>query len=150
MAARRGRQDRLSLTKTAPPRKLSPHSFSQGYGMNGQDMNLPEDFRPVDGCVPEWIDIREICADAQRFVGIYALTNVDAVAINNGRAIFTTSDRNGEFRETFKRIVDQIYSDAVAALDGSPTLVYDCEERRQWLAPRPSAVKFLYSQFREN
>jgi hypothetical protein len=112
-------------------------------------MDLPEDFRPVDGCVPEWIDIKEICADASRFVGIYALSNVDAVAINNGRAIFTACDRNGEFRETFNRVVRQTYHDA-AVLDGSPTLVYDCEYRRQWLAPRPSAVKFLYSQFREN
>jgi hypothetical protein len=117
--------------------------------MNGQNMGLPDDFRPIDGCVPEWIDIKEICSDASRYVGIYALSNVEAVAINNGRAIFTTSDRNGEFRQTFQRVVDQTYHDA-ASLDGSPTLVYDCEERRQWLAPRPSAVKFLYSQFREN
>jgi hypothetical protein len=117
--------------------------------VNGHNLDLPHDFRPVDGCVPEWIDIKEICADAQRFVGIYALTNVAAVAINNGRAIFTTSDRNGEFRQTFQRVVDQTYRDD-GALDHSPTLVYDCEQRRQWLAPRPSAVKFLYSQFREN
>jgi hypothetical protein len=118
-------------------------------GQNGSDMNLPEDFRPVDGCVPEWIDIKEICSDASRFVGIYALSNVEAVAINNGRAIYTTSDRNGEFRATFNKVVGQTYRDA-AIFDGSPTLVYDCEQRRQWLAPRPSAVRFLYSQFREN
>ena len=118
--------------------------------MNGQNSGLPEDFRPVDGCVPEWIDIKEICKDAYRYVGIYALSNVDAVAINNGRAIFTTSDRNGEFRETFNRVVSQTYHNGDPTTDGSPTLVYDCEERRQWLAPRPSAVKFLYSQFGEN
>ena len=81
--------------------------------MNGQNSNLPEDFRPIDGCVPEWIDIREICKDAQRYVGIYALTNVDAVAINNGRAIFTTSDRNGEFRQMFDRVVSQTYHNGV-------------------------------------
>ena len=118
--------------------------------MNGQNSGLPSDFRPVTGCVPDWIDIKSICADASRFVGIYALSNVDAVAINNGRAIFTTSDRNGEFRETFDRVVKQTYNGGGPPPEGSPTLVYDCEERRQWLAPRPSAVKFLYGQFREN
>jgi hypothetical protein len=116
-------------------------------GQHGQDTGLPDDFRPVDGCVPEWIDVKEICMDAQRYVGIYALSNVDAVAINNGRAIFTTSDRNGEFRERFNQIVSQ---NGDASLDGTATLIYDCEQRRQWLAPRPSAVKFLYNQFRDN
>ena len=48
------------------------------------------------------------------------------------------------------RVVSQTYHNGGPATDASPTLVYDCEERRQWLAPRPSAVKFLYSQFREN
>src|SRR3712207_9404151 len=100
--------------------------------MNGQNLGLPDDFRPVTGCVPDWIDIKAICDDASRYVGIYALSNVDAVAINNGRAIFTTSDRNGEFRTTFNKVVVQTYRDA-AVLDGSPTLVYDCEQRRQWL-----------------
>ena len=118
--------------------------------MNGQNSGLPADFRPVTGCVPDWIDIREICKDAQRYVGIYALSNVEAVAINNGRAIFTTSDRNGEFREAFDRVVSQVYNGGASAPELSPTLVYDCEEQRQWLAPRPSAVKFLYSQFDEN
>ena len=32
--------------------------------MNGQNSGLPEDFRPVTGCVPDWIDIKSICADA--------------------------------------------------------------------------------------
>ena len=118
--------------------------------MNGHPFDLPEDFRPVTGCVPHWIDIKELCSDSARFVGIYALSNVDAVAINNGKAIFTTADRNGEFRETFNRIVGQTYTDAAATLNGSPTLVYDCHEQRQWVAPRPSAVRFLYSQFGDN
>jgi hypothetical protein len=117
--------------------------------MNGHGIDLPEDFRPVSGCVPEWIDIKEICADVSRFVGIYALSNVAALAINNGKAIYTATDRNGEFRETFKRIIVQNFGES-GSLDGSATLVYDCKDRRQWLAPRPSAVKFLYSQFREN
>jgi hypothetical protein len=119
-------------------------------GQNGSENGVPHDFRPVDGCVPEWIDVKEICRDAKRYVGLYALTNVEAVAINNGRAIYTTSDRNGEFRALFNQIVASSTPEAAAMLDHSPTLIYDCEERRQWLAPRPSAVKFLYSQFREN
>lgn len=118
--------------------------------MNGYQVDLPDDFRPVDGCVPDWIDISAICEDASRFVGIYALTNVEALAINNGRAIYTTSDRNGEFKANFKRIIGQTYRTEAATLDGLATLVYDCKNRRQWLAPRPSAVKFLYSQVREN
>ena len=117
--------------------------------MDRTKLDLPDDFRPVSGCVPDWIDIKGICTDATRFVGIYALSNVDAVAINNGRAIFTASDRNGEFRENFRRVVVQTYRDALI-VDNSATLVYDCQDKRQWLAPRPSAVKFLYSQFREN
>jgi hypothetical protein len=119
--------------------------------MDGHQVDLPDDFRPVSGCVPDWIDFEEICeTDAPRFVGIYTLSNVDAVAINNGRAIFTTSDRNGEFRANFNRVVDQVYDHGGVNLDGSATLVYDCHERRQWVAPRPSAVKFLYSQVRDN
>lgn len=119
--------------------------------MDGQKVSLPDDFRPVDGCVPEWIDIPSICEDAQRFVGIYALSNVEAVAINNGRAIYTTSDRNGEFKAKFNKVVGEaMRTEAGVVLDGSPTLVYDCHDRRQWLAPRPSAVKFLYDQVREN
>jgi len=118
--------------------------------MNGNSFEVPEDFRPVTGCVPDWIDIKGLCDDAARFVGIYALSNVDAVAINNGKAIFTTADRNGEFRETFNRIIGQTFHDAVAHLNGTPTLVYDCHAKQQWVAPRPSAVRFLYSQFGEN
>ncbi len=118
--------------------------------MDGQQVDLPDDFRPVSGCVPDWIVIDEICSDAQRFVGLYALSNIPAVAINNGRAIFTTSDRNGEFRKNFHRVIDRMVDNGGVNLDGIATLVYDCKEQRQWLAPRPSAVRFLYSQFREN
>jgi hypothetical protein len=121
--------------------------------MNESQADLPHDFVPISGCMPDWFDIREICSDESRYVGIYALTNVDAVAINNGRAIYTTSDRNGEFRANFNKVVGLTVSGnptAAAAIDGSPTLVYDCEEKRQWLAPRPSAVKFLFSQFLDN
>ncbi len=119
-------------------------------GADHPDQDLPGDFKPVSGCVPDWIDIKSLCKEAKRFVGLYAIGNMDVVAINNGRTIFTTSDRNGEFRDTFNRVVSQTYYSGGISPDGSPTLVYDCEERRQWLAPRPSAVKFLYSQFREN
>ncbi len=117
--------------------------------MNGADMDFPEDFRPVDGCVPAWIDIKEICTDAARFVGLYTLSNVEAVAINNGKAIFTTSDRNGEFRAIFEKVIGRVYRDA-GVVEESSTIVYDCKERRQWLAPRPSAMRFLYSQFSDN
>ena len=109
--------------------------------------DLPGDFKPVAGCVPEWIDIKEICKDAARFVGLYAIDNMDVVAINNGRTIFTTTDRNGEFRRNFRRIVRQVYPSADPTNDPGPTLVYDCEAQRQWVAPRPSAVRFLYDQF---
>src|SRR6185312_5334065 len=113
-------------TKSGALRKLRPRTLSRARAVTamsghcGPDMSLPNDFRAVDSCVPEWIDIKEICHDAKRYVGLYALSNVDAVAINNGRAIYTTSDRNGEFRAMFNRIVGQTYRDA-AIVDGSPT-----------------------------
>lgn len=109
-------------------------------------MDLPEDFRPVTGCVPAWIDIKEICTNESRFVGLYALSNVNAVAINSGKSIYTTSDKNGEFRANFDRVAG-INSTDVGNSDALPTLIYDCHEHRQWVAPRPSAVKFLYRQF---
>jgi hypothetical protein len=117
--------------------------------MADQDLPLPSDFRPVDGCVPEWIDVKEICSDVSRFVGLYSLSNIDAVAINNGKAVFTTADRNGEFRRIFTQVVDQAARE-LGTVNGPATLVYDCEARRQWVAPLPSAVKFLYSQFADN
>ena len=115
--------------------------------------NLPGDFRPVDGCVPEWIDIAGICGESKRFVGLYAINGFEVLAINNGRVIFTTADRNGEFRKRFFGAVKTIGFDeppgqqAQAPSSSDAVLVYDCEARKQWIAPRYSAVRFLYQQF---
>jgi hypothetical protein len=116
--------------------------------MTSQGNGLPGDFTPVSGMVPEWIDIGAICKDAKRFVGLYAVANFDVVAINNGRAVYTTSDRNGEFRRNLRRIFGTIKTIPVPTEpEHVATVVYDCEEHHQWLAPRESAVKFLYEQF---
>jgi hypothetical protein len=110
---------------------------------------VPPDFTPVAGVVPAWINVKAICEDAKRFVGLYAISNVDAVAINNGQKVFTTSDRNGEFRKAFRRLITEVYADNARVTAGvdDPALVYDCEAHHQWLAPRQSAMRFLYEQF---
>ena len=125
-----------------------------GNGANGAgDPGLPGDFKPVDGCVPDLINITDICGDAKRYVGLYAVGGFDVVAVNNGRVIYTTADRNGEFRRRFKGVAahtgfDQPPPPAAAGPSGNgdAVLVYDCEQRRQWIAPRHSAVRFLYRQ----
>jgi|SRR6185312_17182158 len=111
--------------------------------------NLPTDFTPITGCVPEWIDIGEICKEAKRFVGLYAMENFDVVAINSGKCVYTTADRNGEFRRNLERYSLLLRPPTPAPLTDpcDPTVVYDCEDRLEWLAPRESAVRFLYSQF---
>ena len=114
-------------------------------GADNPGLDLPGDFKPVSGCVPDWIDIKALCKDAKRFVGLYAIGNMDVVAINNGRTIITAADRNGEFRRNFRQVVSRVYNGEAASAE--PTLVYDCEAQRQWLAPRSSAVRFLYEQF---
>lgn len=110
------------------------------------DPNLPGDFTPVDTCLPDWIDIRGICREAKRFVGLYAVGGFDVVAINDGRVIYTTSDRNGEFRRLFRGVARNIGFDQPPAQPGDAVLVYDCQACRQWIAPRDSAVRFLYRQ----
>src|SRR5437868_15247851 len=120
--------------------------------MVAENPKVPGDFTPVSGCVPAWIDINEICKEAKRYVGMYVVANFDVVAINNGRAVYTTTDRDGEFRRNFRRVADAIAQDKAqgksnGAADQNPTLVYDCEQRQEWLAPRESAVRFLYGQF---
>ena len=112
---------------------------------NGHE--LPGDFTPVTGAIPEWVDISAICHDAKRYVGLYAVANFDVVAINSGQCVYTTSDRNGEFRRTLRKVIEQYLPTSPEAGDNPPTLVYDCEDRREWIAPRQSAVKFLYGQF---
>ena len=114
-------------------------------GTIGQE--LPGDFTPVTGVIPQWIDISAICRDAKRYVGLYAVANFDVVAINSGQCVYTTSDRNGEFRRTLRKVIERYLPAAVHAGDKAPTLVYDCEGRREWIAPRESAVRFLFAQF---
>lgn len=114
-------------------------------GTIGQE--LPGDFTPVNGVIPQWIDISAICRDAKRYVGLYAVANFDVVAINSGQCVYTTSDRNGEFRRTLRKVIEQYLPAATHAGDKAPTLVYDCEDHREWIAPRESAVRFLYAQF---
>ena len=121
--------------------------------MVAENPKVPGDFTPISGCVPNWIDINEVCKEAKRYVGMYAVANFEVVAINNGRAVYTTTDRNGEFRRNFLRVVDSIFAQQKSrgkpgdASPQNPTLVYDCEQRQEWLAPRESAVRFLYDQF---
>ena len=113
--------------------------------MGDSDLELPADFMPVDGCVPEWIDIKEVCSDAKRFVGLYLVDGFNVVAINNGRSIYTTADRDGEFRRRFAGAVAKKAQVFVGG-ERDEVLVYDCDDRREWLAPRTSAVQFLYQQ----
>ena len=115
--------------------------------MQNTGSDLPGDFTPVDGCVPDWIDIKEICRESKRFVGLYAVNGFNVVAINDGRSVFTTSDRDGEFRKRFEGAAAKKASVIkVGPLEGDAVLVYDCEQDLQWIAPRNSAVQFLYRQ----
>jgi hypothetical protein len=112
-------------------------------GENGLD--LPGDFMPVDGCVPEWIDVKEVCSEAKRFVGLYLVNGFDVVAINNGRSVYTTADRDGEFRRRFAETAAR-KARLFSGPERDEVLVYDCEHRKEWIAPRTSAVQFLYQQ----
>ena len=104
---------------------------------------MPTDFTPVDGPLPEWIDIKEVCKEAKRFVALHVLSTFNAVAINDGRRVYTASDRGGEFRRMVGRLAG-----AIPRVDpNNAAIVYDCDDRRQWLAPRPSAIRFLSLQF---
>ena len=112
---------------------------------DNSSMDLPGDFMPVDGCVPEWIDIKEVCGDAKRFVGLYLVDGFNVVAINNGRSIYTTADRDGEFRRRFAGAVAR-KAQVLAGGERDEVLVYDCDDGKEWIAPRTSAVQFLYQQ----
>jgi hypothetical protein len=115
--------------------------------MDIKGLPVPGDFHPVSGCVPTWIDFGEVCKEAKRFVGLYALANFDIVAINSGKAIYTTADVNGEFRRTLDRVAPGLDGSILTAQSKPDTIIYDCEAHQQWLAPRDSAVRFLYQQF---
>ncbi len=112
------------------------------------EIDLPVDFKCVDGVVPKWIDIDGICRDSIRFIGMYAIGGFDVIAINNGRVIFTTADKQGEFRRLFHGALKNKGFDEPPAEKGAQdaVLVYDCADRKQWIAPRHSAVRFLYRQ----
>lgn len=112
-------------------------------GENG--VKLPADFMPVIDCVPEWIDVKEVCAEAKRFVGLYLVDGFDVVAINDGRSIYTTADRNGEFRRRFAGAVAR-KARVFTGTERDEVLVYDCDDGKEWIAPRTSAVQFLYRQ----
>ena len=115
--------------------------------MAQESEQLPGDFLPVSGCIPSWMDIAEICKDVKRFVGLYEIANFDVVAINNGQAVYTTADRDGEFRRNLQRVTPAAGGTGLRSEQKADTVVYDCEARREWLAPRESAVRFLYGQF---
>ncbi len=114
--------------------------------MNNESSDLPGDFTPVDGCVPDWIDIPGVCGESPRFVGLYPVNGFNVIAINNGKTIYTTNDRNGEFRRRVEGLTAAVTAPLRETPEHDKVLVYDCEEERQWLAPRTSAVQFLYRQ----
>lgn len=111
------------------------------------DLNLPGDFTPVDIRIPEWVDIPGVCGDSPRFVGLYCVNGFEVIAINNGRSIFTTHDRGGEFRRRVDSLLGVHPTEPQRHRpDHDTVLIYDCEDSRQWIAPRASAVQFLYRQ----
>ena len=134
----------LSNSQKAPFEGQGPEPREQPATSDPpQAPSVPPDFTLVPVGLPEWIDIAEVCKEAKRFVALHALSTFNAVAINDGQRVFTTSDRGGEFRRLFGRVVGE-----VARVDpNDAALVYDCESHRQWLAPRPSAIRFLSLQF---
>ena len=108
-----------------------------------KESDVPSDFTPIPGDLPPWIDIASVCKEATRYVALHALSTFNAIAINDGRRVFTTADRGGEFRRLFRQLaggVPQVVPD-------DATLVYDCESHLQWVAPKPSAMRFLSLQF---
>lgn len=112
--------------------------------MDADTPMIPSDFTPVHGKLPAWIDVKQICQDAKRFVALHTLSTFNAVAINDGQRVYTTDDRGGEFRRHFRQLVNG--SARKAADPAEAALVYDCESHHIWLAPRPSAIQFLNHQ----
>ena len=116
---------------------------------------MPKDFTLVPELLPEWIDIPGVCKEAKRFVALHTLSSFNALAINDGRRVFTADDRGGEFRRLFTRALSTANTMAAAAKpngrrvlsDSEAALVYDCEKGVQWVAPRPAAIRFLSLQF---
>ena len=128
-------------------------SFDQGGG-SPPAQPVPKDFTPVPEPLPEWIDIPGVCKEAKRFVALHTLTSFNALAINDGRRVFTADDRGGEFRRLFTKALTTANTIAAAKPNGrrvlsdaEAALVYDCEKGVQWVAPRPAAIQFLSLQF---
>jgi hypothetical protein len=117
-------------------------------------LQVPKDFTPVPELLPDWIDIPGVCKEAKRFVALHTLSSFNALAINDGRRVFTADDRGGDFRRIFTRALTAANSIAAAKPNGrrvlndaEAALVYDCEKGVQWVAPRPAAIQFLSLQF---
>src|SRR4051812_22938031 len=71
---------------------------------DSEPVAVPIDFMPVGEGMPTWIDISGVCKEAKRFVALHALSQFNAVAINDGQRVFPPSDRDGEFRRFFRRV----------------------------------------------
>jgi hypothetical protein len=129
-------------------------SQQSAAGVGTGPSQVPSEFTPVPDLLPEWIDIEEVCKEARRFVALHTMSTFNAVAINDGRRVFTANDRGGEFRRLFGRALTA--ANAIAAAqpngrrvlkDAEAAIVYDCEKNLQWVAPRPAAIQFLSTQF---
>ena len=117
-------------------------------------LQMPGDFTLVPDVLPAWIDIAAVCKEAKRFVALHTLSSFNALAINDGRRVFTADDRGGEFRRVFTRALTTANTLAAGKPNGrrilsdvEAALVYDCEKGVQWVAPRPAAIQFLSLQF---
>jgi len=132
--------DKLTVPVSGPG---EPDGDGSCAGTGDGPVTVPADFTPMPDRLPPWIDIKAVCEEAKRFVALHALTTFNAVAINDGRRVFTTADLGGEFRRLFVRAAGD-----VPRIDpNDAAIVYDCAAGRQWVAPRPSAIRFLGEQF---
>jgi hypothetical protein len=143
------------MGEKTPGFRVNPPGEGAGASApSGAAAVVPKDFTPVPDLLPTWIDIPGVCKEAKRFVALHTLSSFNALAINDGRRVFTADDRGGEFRRVFTSALTaantlaaskpngrRVLSDAEAAL------VYDCEKGVQWVAPRPAAIQFLSLQF---
>jgi hypothetical protein len=139
---------------TAGYRVNPPGNGHDATAPPGAALDVPKDFTPVPNPLPTWIDIPGVCKEAKRFVALHTLSSFNALAINDGRRVFTADDRGGEFRRVFTSALTAANTLAAAKPNGrrvlsdaEAALVYDCEKQVQWVAPRPAAIQFLSLQF---
>src|SRR5918999_643995 len=83
---------------------------------------VPKDFTPVTELLPPWIDIPGVCKEARRFVALHTLSSFNALAINDGRRVFTADDRGGEFRRLFTKALTTANTLATAKPNGRRVL----------------------------